>query len=266
MPPDVLLIGCGYLGERIAGRFTAVGRTVAALTRSPQRADAFRSRGWHPVIGDLLDPHITLPSTALTVWAAAPDRGQSAHSFYVDGMANLLRSVTGRLIVVSSTGVYGQSGGELVDESAATEPTDASGQAVLDMERLVGHRGVILRFAGIYGPGRWLRADALIAGQPFGGDPDAWLNLIHGDDGADAVVTAERAADGSVYNVSDGQPVRRGDFFTELARRLGAAPPVFAGPAMRGGNRRIDSKRFAADLNWRPRYPSYRDGLAAAAR
>src|SRR5262249_56781506 len=90
---------------------------------------------------------------------------------------------------------------------------------------------VILRFAGIYGPGRLLGRQAVEAGEPLVGDPEKWLNLIHVEDGAAAVLAAEaRGEPGAVYNVCDGRPVRRRDFYALLARLLGAPEPRFVPP------------------------------------
>ena len=98
---------------------------------------------------------------------------------------------------VSSTGVYGQCHGEEVDEESATEPVEESGRVVLEAERLLHQQlpeAVILRFAGIYGPGRLLRRQAIEAGEVLVGDPEKWLNLIHVADGAAAVHAAEESA------------------------------------------------------------------------
>ena len=78
--------------------------------------------------------------------------------------------------------------------TAATEPLEDAGLVVLEAERLLRRRlpsAVVLRFAGIYGPGRLPRAKAIRAGEPLVGDADRWLNLIHVDDAADAVLAVE---------------------------------------------------------------------------
>lgn len=111
-----------------------------------------------------------------------------------------------------------------MDERATTEPQEESGKVVLEAERLLRSRlpsAVILRFAGIYGPGRLMRGLAIKAGEPIVGDAEKWLNLIHVEDGVAVVVAAdERAAPGSIFNVSDGAPVLRRVFYTRLAEVL----------------------------------------------
>jgi nucleoside-diphosphate-sugar epimerase len=98
------------------------------------------------------------------------------------------------------------------------------------------------------------------------GDPERWLNLIHVEDGAAAILLAEQhAAAGATYNVSDGRPLRRREYFECAARALGLPPPVFAAPAASSptsSNRRICSRKIWA-LGGHPRFPCAEDGLRA---
>jgi nucleoside-diphosphate-sugar epimerase len=195
---------------------------------------------------------------------------------YVEGLRNVLDRLPppACFLYVSSTSVYGQTGGEEVDENAATEPLDESGRVVLAAEALLRSRcanAVVLRLAGIYGPGRLLRQQALQAGQPLTTDPDKWLNLIHVEDGATAVAAAEqRGTPGSVYNICDGQPVQRREFYRELARQLRCPVPQFIAPSgdvpVAGrelANRRICNRKMSTELGVILKYPSYREGLAS---
>ena len=187
---------------------------------------------------DVLDPAAltNLPTVETAVYCVGLDRsaGQSMQRVYVDGLANVLaawKAPPTRLIYVSSTGVYGQTNGEEVEETAATEPAEESGRIVLEAEKVLRDRvpqAVILRFAGIYGPGRLMRAQALRDNEALAGNPESFLNLIHVADGAAAVLAAEaRAAAGSTYIISDDCPVRRHDFYTRMAQLLGTPPPRF---------------------------------------
>jgi nucleoside-diphosphate-sugar epimerase len=203
--------------------------------------------------------------------------GQSMRAVYVDGLGNVLDRLpaAGRLIHVSSTSVYGQDGGEEVDEDSATEPVEEAGRVVRDAEGVVRGRrpgAVVLRLAGIYGPGRLPRSEALRRGEPVAGDPLRWLNLIHVEDAASAVLAAEaRARPGGVYNVCDDRPVRRGEFYAAAARLLGAPEPrwVAAAPGTAPrhelANRRVSNRRMRAELGVALRYPSYVEGLPASA-
>ncbi|MBL8794118.1 MAG: SDR family oxidoreductase [Planctomycetia bacterium] len=278
---DKLLIGCGYLGSRVAARWLAEGHRVFATTRSPARAEELRRQGIEPIVGDVLDPASLkqLPVVQTVCHAVGLDRaaGRSMREVYVEGLRNVLAALPSpeRFLYISSTGVYGQCDGEEVDETAATEPLEDSGQVVLAAEQQLRERlpnSIILRFAGIYGPGRLLRRQAIAAGEPIVGDADKWLNLIHVEDGAAAVLAAEqRGQPGQVYNVCDDAPVRRRDFYTALARLLHAPEPRFVAPAPGAplpgherANRRLVNRRLRQELNVTLRYPSYGEGLPAS--
>src|SRR5262245_50650272 len=231
-----LIIGSGYLGRRVAQLWREHGKRVFALTRS--RPDELRALGVHPIVGDVLRPETIagLPQADVVLHAVGFDRsgGASFRDVYVRGLKNLLAALPReprRFLYVSSTSVYGQCRGEEIDETAATEPLDENGRVVLEAETLLRHRlpaAIILRFAGIYGPGRLIRREALVKGEPLAVDPESWLNLIQVKDGARAVLAAEaRGRPGMVYHVSDGHPVRRGEFFRFLAELLRAPPARF---------------------------------------
>lgn len=194
---------------------------------------------------------------------------------YVGGMANLLAALPrpGRFVQVSSSSVYGQTDGAWVDETSETQPEEPSGQIVLDAERTLRASfpdAIVLRFSGIYGPGRWLRRASVEAGEPIVADADKWLNLIHVDDGARAALVAlDRATPGATLNVCDDAPVARRDFYRWMAERLGAPAPRFVSPPAdqtppphERANRRISNRRLR-DLGMTFAYPDCRTGLAA---
>jgi nucleoside-diphosphate-sugar epimerase len=272
-----LVIGCGYLGSRVASLWLAQGHRVRALTRG--RADQLRGLGVEPVTGDVRRPRdmLALEPADTVLYAVAPERGggnSTAEEVWLEGLVNLLCVVRGwpappRLLFISSTGIYGQTDGEEVDETSPTEPADESGRVILKAERLLREGladAVVLRFAGIYGPGRLIRSQSLLKGELIPADPDGWLNLIHIQDGAAAVVAAgERARPAATYNVADGHPVRRRDFYARLAESLGAPPPRFAPPAQGDAtNRRVNNRKMHTELGVALRYPSYEEGLRAS--
>jgi nucleoside-diphosphate-sugar epimerase len=273
LDPSVRLIfGCGYLGSRIAARWIAAGRRVVALSRS--RAEVIRALGVEPITGDVLDRDTlrTLPPAATVVYAVGLDRtaGKSMREVYVDGLANVLDTLPqcGRFIYVSSTSVYAQTDGHFVTEASATDPTELAGTVVLEAERLLREKrpdAIVLRFAGIYGPDRLLRKQAILKGEPLVGDSDKWLNLVHVADGAAAVLCAEsRSAPGETYNIADGTPVSRRAFYALLAELLRAPPAQFDHrPEPNAPNRRVDAGKFRA-LGWAPAFANYREGLTAA--
>ena len=243
-----LIIGCGYLGRRVARRWIAQGDTVFALTRSADRARAFRESGIEPLVGDVTDAASLagLPEVETVLYAVGLDRGagKSQRDVYVGGLDNVLSRITGkirRFLHISSTSVYGQNAGEWVDESSECRPESDNGKVCLEAEQLLGSRvpeANILRLAGIYGPGRLIARIATIrAGVTLEGNPDAWLNLIHVDDAVIAILACERhGTPGATCLVCDDQPIRRAEYYQFLASLIGAPPPKTAlPPSARGG-------------------------------
>jgi nucleoside-diphosphate-sugar epimerase len=278
---NTLIIGCGYLGRRVAARWLAQGHAVYATTRRPEGAEEWQRLGFRPVVCDILQPATlkTLPHVDALLFAVGFDRGAGVtmRDVYVGGLANVLAHLRPprKFIYISSTSVYGQTDGSLVDETAPTAPEEEAGQIVLAAEGVLRTRlpdAVILRFAGIYGPGRLLRRQTIAAGEPIVGHADRWLNLIQVEDGATAVLAAdEHGAAGQTYIVSDGLPVRRHDFYAELARVLGAPEPRFVAPPADAplppherANRRLLNRKMLDQLRVVLRYPTYVDGLRAS--
>ena len=265
-----LVVGCGYLGERVARVWREAGDEVYATTRGPG-TDRLSRAGLRPIVLDVTQgPRFgALPEVDTVVFAVGRDRRSGATMFgiYVKGLRAVLDALpgsTGRVIYASSTGVYAQNAGEWVDETSVCEPVREGGKACLSGERLLFAHARALRLAGLYGPGRLPRSADLTAGRPIAGSPDAYLNLIYVEDAAHAVVAAAALGPdtGRTYVVSDGNPPRRAEYLRLLATRLGAAPPVFAGGS--GLGKRVRNDRAVYELGLRLQYLSYREGLAAS--
>lgn len=276
-PLPALIVGCGYLGQRVATAWVASGRRVFALTRS--RSAELAALGISPIVGDVLDPAslTRLPEVGVVLYAVGLDRrtGRSMRDVYVRGLENVMKVVhcPGPILYVSSTGVYGQTDGEWVDETSEANPLEESGKVVLEAEAMLrAHRpdAVVLRFAGMYGPDRILRKQALLNGEPLVGDAEKWLNLIHVHDGRDAVIAAETMArPGETYLIADDEPVPRRAFYTQAAEILGAPraafAPGFTSPTTaKEANRRIQNAKAKRQLGFTPMFPTYREGLRHA--
>jgi nucleoside-diphosphate-sugar epimerase len=279
-----LIIGCGYLGRRVARRWLDAGDDVAALTRSEVHAEEFRSEGIRPIVGDILDSRALrgVTSAQTVLYAVGFDRTTAAskREVYVDGLRNVLQALpagVGQFLYVSSTSVYGQSQGETVDETSACLPQSEGGRICLDAERLL-HEGLgdrvpthVLRLSGIYGPGRLIaRIEALREHRPLPGHPESWLNLIHVADAARVIVAcAQRHPAGSeLWLVSDDRPVHRRTYYETLARLVGAPPPRFAAvdEPSRNLGKRCNNRRLRDALGVRLEFPTIDEGLADAVR
>lgn len=279
-----MIIGCGYVGNPLAAAFHAAGDVVFPTTRSQQRARQFEQLGYRPQIVDVTKPETlrSLPDADTVVFAVGYDTtsGASREDVYAEGLKNVLDHLpesTRRLVFVSTTGVYGDADGQTVDEETPCDPARPGGQAFLKAEQYLrdhpvwSGRSVILRMAGIYGPNRIPRSADIQAGKPIPAPGGGALNLIHVDDSVQAIrLAADAETFSPLYIVSDGSPVDRHDYYREVARLLAAPEPTFEEPdpdspaAKRAGSdRKMSNQRLATELGFQPKYPSYREGLAA---
>ncbi len=280
-PNRLLIFGCGFLGLRVALQWRERGGTVIAVTRSEVKAAQLASQGIEPIVADLMRPETltVLPSVSRVMYCVGYDRSSSwsKESLYIDGLTHVLEAMQDRVerfVYVSSTSVYGQDDGNWIDEISPTDPTTDGGRICLAAEQRLRERvehATILRMSGLYGPDRLLaRVDQLRSGEPIGGNPEAWLNLIHGDDAARACVAALTVpSPGPLYLVSDNRPLTRREYFTALAQRIGAPTPVFSGaPTSRhtpdGLNKRCRNERVIREFGLKWQYPEIAQGLPTA--
>ncbi|MEX0915737.1 MAG: SDR family NAD(P)-dependent oxidoreductase [Wenzhouxiangellaceae bacterium] len=261
-PRRLLIAGCGDLGNRLAARLD--DWQVHGLRRNTARL----APGIVPLQADLSRPAMLDAAAGYwdaVVYTATPaDRTPEAYrQAYVTAMRELIRRIdTPRWIMVSSTAVFGQDQGQWVDESSPTEPARFNGEILLEAERLAGEAGgVVLRFSGIYGPGR----DYLVRkvrGGPVGcrRNPPIWTNRIHSEDCAAALAHLLDLEDPEpLYLASDACPAARWEVLEWLAERLGAPGPFEQDDDDTGQGKRIRAERLIA-TGFALQYPDYRSG------
>jgi len=265
--PKVLIAGCGYVGGALGERLARRQRVVGWRRRVPQRAAAF------PI--EACD--LTRPATwgALdherVVWCAAPgERGEQAYrATYVDALRLLLDELDRRshpperFVFVSSTVVLGDRGGAWVDEESPLDPSGYRAETMIEAEELVRaapFATAIVRFAGIYGPGRTRRIELVRAGQARP-RPRHWTNRIHRDDCARVLEHVLDRDELELVIGVDEAPVTELELTIGLAEMLGVDPPA-AAPLEEPSGRRCRSRVLAAS-GFRLRFPSWRDGYAA---
>ena len=273
-----LIVGCGYVGLRVAARLIEAGDDVLAVTRSTTPRPEWVRLGIAPVVADVLRPETlaALPGVDRVYYAVGYDRAGSSskRSVYVDGLANVLSALQGevrRFVYASSTSVYGQDDGGWVDEASLTEPETESGRTCLDAEAVATawseERSVpltVLRYSGLYGPVRVVGRSALENARPIDGDPDAFLNLIHADDAAAAAVSALRGDGDGLYLASDDRPLPRREYYTLAALLLRTTPPVFSNTGAGGSGKRVSNRRLKQEIGLRLSYPDVGIGLPSA--
>jgi len=283
----LVIFGCGYVGSALARAAAGGGASVEALTRNPEKAAALRAAGLAKVVvADLsaADWHGQIAGGAEYVVNCVSSGGADAYrQSYVGGMQSVLAwaakggSPVGTLVYTSSTAVYPQGEGAVVDESSPAEVATPNGAIIRESEALLQHapavavrRHFILRLAGIYGPDRHHLLDQLREGRPLlGGSGDHRLNLAHRDDIVAAILAclwAPAPVGNDVFNVADSTPALRAEVVAWLAERLGRPVPGFDGAASarRGGapmsDRIISNAKIQRVLGWRPQYADYRAG------
>ena len=283
----VWIIGCGDVGRRVARLELADGVTVTALARSDASAQGLRDLGLACVPGDLDVPESLsgLPLAGARVYYFAPPPAHGRHDSRMHHFMNALgdRAAPARIVLISTSGVYGDCRGEWVAEDRSPRPDTDRGRRRLDAEQQLlayGHAQavpvVILRVPGIYGPGR-LPIERLRAHEPvLREDESPWSNRVHIDDLAAACHAAMRVGrPGAIYNISDGHPTTMTDYFNCVADAVGLPRPpqvslneartrLSAGMlSYLAESKRLDNRRMREELALALRYPDLSTGLAA---
>jgi nucleoside-diphosphate-sugar epimerase len=262
----LLLIGHGYLGRETARVFRLAGWQVVAVSLSGGD-DALACD-----VGDLNQVK-ALPVADFIVHCAASGRGgaEAYQRVYVDGCRNLTEVFPGvPLLFTSSTSVYSQTDGSTVTEESPAVPERETGRLLLEAERVtLAAKGIVARLSGIYGPGRsvilkkFLNGEALIEE-----DGRRFLNQIHRDDAARAILHLATTHAAGIFSVSDSTPLSQIECYRELGRMFERPLPP-AGPRdpdrKRGWtHKRVSNEKLRA-TGWQPEYPSFLDAARGIA-
>ncbi|MEX0383029.1 SDR family oxidoreductase [Spiribacter sp. 1M153] len=268
-PARVLIAGCGRIGTRLGQGLADQGHTVFGLRRRPEGLPA-------PIIPCAADLNAPagladrLPGglDRVVVILTPPSYDDAGYRRgYVEALSHLCAALAAsgnagaRLVFVSSTGVYGENGGAWVDESTPPVPSRFSGQRLLEAETVAArHPGgsVVVRFAGIYGPGRESLLRRVASGAGCQAEPPRYTNRIHEDD---CVAILDWLSDhpnpAPLYLGVDDRPCPQCEIMDWLAAELGQPTPArTAGEAM---GRRCSNRRLKA-AGYRLRHPDYRSG------
>ena len=254
MSESNLIVGCGFVGKRLARVLVESGEDVVAVTRSGVSIDGVESTK-----RDVTDPSLELPEADRVFYlVGAGARDVDAYrKAYVEGMRNTL-DATGdaSLVYSSSTGVYETGDSSWVDEETPIDATKERTHVLLEAEELARENGgTTVRFAGLYGEGR-------VGVERYVGDTKVkagYLNLIRGEDAATALLAAHEGAD-DLYVAVDDEPVHRHDLARWLAEQTGR-PVGKLVEETRTPNKRCSNERLRS-TGWTPEYPTYREGYA----
>jgi nucleoside-diphosphate-sugar epimerase len=282
----LICLGLGYSAEHFVAAFGKKFDRIVGTVRSAERAAALNAQGRVEAL--VFDGHSASPQLREAITQAdvalisipQDDSGDPVLRTCADAFAQArqLRSI----VYLSTVGVYGDRGGDWVDEDVPADPDSTRGHNRLAAEQgwrdLGARHGIavaVLRLAGIYGPGR----NALI--QLARGTarrivkPDQVFNRIHVGDIAQAIDAAFACNACGIFNVADDEPTPPADPIVFAADLMGVDPPpevpfAAAAPTMSPMAlsfwqecRRVKNDKLKRELGVRLRYPTYREGLRA---
>lgn len=285
----LFIAGCGYIGRRVARLAAESGYDTTCLVRSAEHGGILEEAGFRTIVATLDDP-ARIPALegaagGVLLYCIPPPGGGLCDTRARTLCTALAASAPpAKIVYLSATSVYRETGGGLVTEDSPALPASAMGKRRLDAEAAFRGFGaargvavVILRISGIYGPGR-LPLTQISQGQPLLREEESGpSNRIHADDLAQiCLAAAERGRDGDIFNVSDGHPSSMTSYFNAAADALGMPrqPQVTLEEARQAmsplmfsyvsESRVVDNSRMLERLGIVLRYPTLAQGLAAS--
>jgi len=282
----VLIVGCGYVGLPLGAELVRQGHEVFGLRRSLLAENELKVAGVHPLAGDVTKPETLAKLSRQFDWVvncvAAGGSAENYRHTYLEGNRNLVSwladSPPKKFVYTSSSSVYEQKDGSVVTEKSRVEPDAETAKVLVEAEKVLldaaaqkKFPAVILRVAGIYGPGRGHWFKQFVKGEArIEGDGSRFLNMIHRDDVAGCIIAAlKNGRAGEVYNVVDDEPVSQVDFLKWLAATLGKPlPPAGSKDAgivrKRGAtNKRVSNNKLKTELGYQFKFPNFRSGYGA---
>lgn len=269
----LLIVGCGDLGQRLARELSDLPYEITGLRRHPP---GVAPEYLQYLAGDIANmetrtmlahEHFSVVVVTMTPSERSDEGYRQA---YVETCRTLIDAFQQRpprlFVFVSSTSVYSQNDGSFVHEESPTQPTSFSGKRLLEAEGIVRNSGfthTIVRFSGIYGPGRNRLLEQVQAGRATASS--AYTNRIHADDCAAVLAhLLERHRQGKnllpAYLATDSVPATSQEVVCWLAQRLGVSvSELVTAPQL---NKRCSNNRLLAS-GYIFRYPDYRAGYAA---
>jgi nucleoside-diphosphate-sugar epimerase len=281
----VLIVGCGYVGLPLGAELVRQGHHVFGLRRNAAAENELKAAGIQPLIGDVTKPEELEKLPRDFDWVVNCVSAGGAENYrevYLQGTRNLFRWLAlqppEKFIYTSSTSVYAQNDGSVMTEQSPAEPAMETSKILVETEKVLldafakkNFPAVILRVAGIYGPGRghwfrqFLKGDAHIEG-----DGSRFLNMIHRDDLVGCIVAAlKNGRAGEIYNTVDDEPASQLKIFewlaAELKRPMPPKMPADTETWRKRGvtNKRVNNSKLRSELKYEFRFPDFRAGYAA---
>ncbi|WP_029909583.1 SDR family oxidoreductase [Pelobacter seleniigenes] len=285
--PNYTIVGCGDIGLRVARELISAGHRVQATAHFAERGAALEQEGIRPIVAnfDYQDEVPELLVHGHGIFYFLPPQGGGSSDYR---MVNFCRRLSvdncpSKLVYISTSGVYGDCGGQLVTEETPLNPLTSRAKRRVSAETQLGEAAsrlgfelVILRVTGIYGPGRLPFAQLQKGHQVLRPEESPLTNRIHSLDLVRICLAAmERGKQGDVFNVCDGHPSSMSEYFTQVAETFGFPVPeqLTMAEAERVMNpltlsflkesRRMSNRKMLAELQIELAYPDLASGLPA---
>lgn len=271
---NILVVGCGAIGLPVAMALHEKDHRVIGLKRQPPAAPI----SFPVVVADIREANALQALTGpidLVLFIVSPGSrdADSYQALYDAGLKNLLlhfqaRKIRPKWLMVSSTSVYGQHQGEWVDENSETEPVAASSRWLVAAEQLLWNASpqhCVVRFAGIYGPGRDWLLRRVARGEAIQRQPPLYTNRIHSEDCVAVLLfLIDKLLAGDslqpCYLACDNDPAPLWEVMSWIAEQYDfSLPEALSLPPEAGQNKRCSNAGLAA-LGYRFLFSSYRDG------
>lgn len=280
----ILILGCGYVGQHTGKKLADAGHTVYGTIRSTEAAEGLITTNIKPVliseIKDIFNANELQNITHIIDSIPLEKTGTGLTNPQQNFVSDLIKKLPNLKWAgyLSTTGIYGDSGGDWVDEDTPTNPTSERGKQRLVAEKTwLGSfkNAEVFRISGIYGPGRNL-LPTLAKGNYIAikWDKPHYSNRIHVDDITDALIAAiDKPRPGRIVNLCDDLPYPHADYVSELCTAAGFPTPILITPDEAKSklslsaldffmdNKRISNKKLHDELLPRLKYPSFRDAL-----
>ena len=288
---ETVVIGCGYVGMRLAKHLASQGHRVYGVRRQITKSTEFDHAGIIPLEIDISSPEQLELIPKTVQWAvnavSSSKRGAEGYrEIYYEGTRSVTKHLQGlpdfrHYVHTSSTSVYGQTDGSWINEDSERQPSTETSQILVEVEdhlqsayRGNGFPASIARVSGIYGPERgflfqqFLRNEAKMVGNG-----SRIINMVHVDDVVLAITRIlESGKTGAAYNITDSCPTSQLEFFSWLASELQRPLPASASEAELKQrkraitNKRVSNQRLIEALGHRLLYPTFREGYASDIR
>lgn len=282
-----LILGCGYVGIPLGAALVKQGHEVFGVRRTNAAEAELKAAGIHPLTADItqrasLDQLPGPFDWVVNCVSSTKGDVEDYRAVYWQGTKNLIdwlqKAPPKKFVYTSSTGVYGQTDGSLVKETAPTTPASETSKVLVETEQVLLRAfqekkfpAVILRVAGIYGPERgyyfqqYLKNEAKIPGKG-----ERFVNMIHLDDVVGILIAAlKNGRAGEVYNAVDDEPVALVHLYRWLSEALGKWMPPFLpedqmAERKRGvTNKKVSNRRAKMELGYNFLHPTFRQGYTA---